>query len=68
MGKKRYTAEQIVLVSRSLAGPLSATLSRDPRATVAELEFRFTDPSRYKPAKTGLEMQKAESVHSRLSV
>jgi hypothetical protein len=42
--------------------------SRTPRATVAELEFRCSDPNRRKPAKTGLEMQKAESLQSRLSV
>jgi hypothetical protein len=41
---------------------------RTPRATAAELEFRCSDPNRRKPAETGLEMQKAESIHSRLSV
>jgi hypothetical protein len=42
--------------------------SRTLGATVAELKLAPRDPNRCKPAKTGLEMQKAENVHSRLSV
>jgi hypothetical protein len=39
--------------------------SRTLRATGSELRVTRRDPNRRKPAKTGLEMQKAESIHSR---
>jgi hypothetical protein len=41
---------------------------RIPQATAAELKLASRDPNRRKPAKTGPEMQKAESIHSRPSV